>query len=281
MKISVIFLALVGTIKAWSINGHLFVANIAQNLLEQYAPDSLEAANELLDILKASDPELTYHEDQHSFVECSTFADDIKYHGGAWQSDYHFMQNYWVTEGSPEDYDLPHKTRNLTIGLHNLVEWLSQKQGDDYLDSYIYDYIQNRLYPGDTGNAQSYALRLLIHYVGDIVQPFHNMDRFDAEWPDGDSGANLFPLKYHYDVDELHALWDKVIYTQHTNIARPFTTATWDEFQPEVVDMMNTRAAAVADPSVYETLDFDMMTQEGYDIAETLYDGVIENEAVP
>ena len=129
-----------------------------------------------------------------------------------------------MSEGSEADYDLPNKTRNLTIGLTNLVAWLSGKEGDDYLDSYIYDYIQNRLYPGDEDNAKSYALRLLIHYVGDIVQPFHNEDRFDSEWPDGDNGANLFPLKYHYDVDELHALWDKVLYTQHTNIARVSST---------------------------------------------------------
>jgi len=100
------------------------------------------------------------------------------------------------------------------------VAWLSGKQGDDYLDSYIYDYIQNRLYPDDEGNAKSYALRLLIHYMGDLVQPFHNEANYSTEWPEGDKGANLFPLKYHYDVDELHALWDKVLYTQHNNIAR-------------------------------------------------------------
>ena len=163
---------------------------------------------------------MTEHEDQHSFVECSTFADDIKYHGGAWQSDYHFYQGAWIEEGSPSDYDLPNKTRNLTVGITNLVAWLGQKDGDAYLDSYIYDYIQNRLYPGDEGNAQSYALRLLIHYIGDIVQPFHGEDRFDKEFVDGDKGANLFPLKYHYNVDELHALWDQVLYTERNFISR-------------------------------------------------------------
>lgn len=45
------------------------------------------------------------------------------------------------------------KSRNLTVGLTNLVSWLSGKQGDAYKDSYIYDYVQNRLYPGDEANA--------------------------------------------------------------------------------------------------------------------------------
>ena len=60
------------------------VANIAQNLLEEYAPASLDDANEILSYLMESDPELVYHENDHSFVECATFADDIKYHGGGW-----------------------------------------------------------------------------------------------------------------------------------------------------------------------------------------------------
>jgi len=43
----------------------------------------------------------------------------------------------------------------------------------------MYDYISNRLYPGNMPVARSYALRLLIHYLGDIHQPFHTMARFN------------------------------------------------------------------------------------------------------
>ena len=59
---------------------------------------------------------------------------------------------------------------------------------------------------------KSFALRLLIHYLGDIHQPFHCETRYDAEDPEGDYGANTFDLKYHYGVDELHALWDYIDY---------------------------------------------------------------------
>ena len=67
------------------------VANIAQNLLEDYDQSALDGANAMLQYLRDSDADLTSHEDMHNFVECATFADDIKYHGGAWQSDYHFL----------------------------------------------------------------------------------------------------------------------------------------------------------------------------------------------
>ena len=167
----------------------------------------------MLSVLKSTDPDIVTHEDQHPFIESATFADDIKYHGGMWQQAYHFKDIPWYETGEASDYPDPTTPRNLTVGLTNIVAWLSGKQGDKYKDSYIYDYIQNRLYPGDEADAKSYALRLLIHYYGDIVQPFHVEDRFNDEFTEGDKGANLFPLKYHYDVDELHALWDKVLYT--------------------------------------------------------------------
>ena len=44
---------------------------------------------------------------------------------------------------------------------------------------------------------------------------------------------------------------------------------------------MDTYAYAVKDPSTYESIDFDAMAVESFDIAETLYAGLTENEAVP
>ena len=38
---------------------------------------------------------------------------------------------------------------------------------------------------------------------------------------------------------------------------------------------------AVKDSSVWETIDFAAMSQESYDIAIQVYDGLTENEAVP
>lgn len=94
----------------------------------------------------------------------------------------------------------------------------------------MYDFIQNRLYPGQPDIAKSYALRLFIHFMGDIHQPFHTTARFTDTYPDGDKGANLFELPYHYEADELHAVWDKGVYSLRGNIARPFTDETYAEF---------------------------------------------------
>lgn len=66
--------------------------------------------------------------------------------------------------------------------------------------------------------AKSYALRLLIHYLGDIHQPLHCSSRVDKNFPSGDKGGNLFPLPNHYTTDDLHAVWDSVIYNYHDSV---------------------------------------------------------------
>jgi len=58
----------------------------------------------------------------------------------------------------------------------------------------------------------STALRLLMHYVGDIHQPLHATSRVDHEYNSGDRGGNSFPLPVKDSVKNLHALWDSVLY---------------------------------------------------------------------
>jgi hypothetical protein len=59
------------------------------------------------------------------------------------------------------------------------------------------------------------------------------MSRVDNSYPTGDAGGNGFPLPNHYEVDNLHALWDKVIYTTQKSVPAPFTEATWNTLNSE------------------------------------------------
>jgi hypothetical protein len=147
----------------------LVVANVAQNLLQKHDTKALNGALKMLQALRTADPTLTSHEDQHPFVECATFADDIKYNGGGWQSDFHFIDIAYVDEGKASDYNIVTKEHNLTQGIQNISDWLSGKNGTAYKSSYMYTYINNNLYPNQPDLAKSYALRLLIHYVGDMA----------------------------------------------------------------------------------------------------------------
>ncbi len=128
-------------------------------------------------------------------------------------------------------------------------------------------------FDNDENVAKSYALRLLIHYIGDLVQPLHCESRINKEFPKGDKGGNAFPLPNHYEVDELHALWDKVLYEEKHNIARPFTDDSWTSFQAHLDDILGTYSYAVAGSSVYKTTNYEKWANESYEIAKTLYDG--------
>merc|ERR1712166_1048947 len=239
-------LGMVTAVASYSINGHLATANIGQDLLTTNNPTVLAAAVQELVALQQFDPDLVYREGMYPFIECSTFADDIKYHGGAWQSDYHFINFPFVDQAGKTTADYPGSddiaTRNITEAIKNIADWLSNgKNGDAYLDSYMYDYIYNRLYPGNMPVARSYALRLLIHYLGDIHQPFHTMARYNDQYPNGDKGANLFPLPYHYMATYIYSLTDATVANR----------------------------------------DIDAWAAESWDKAKTMYTGATENEALP
>jgi hypothetical protein len=60
------------------------VARIAYDDLTSNAPNALSQTNDVLAILKESDPSLVKKENTYPFVECATLADDIKSEGGAW-----------------------------------------------------------------------------------------------------------------------------------------------------------------------------------------------------
>lgn len=153
-----------------------------------------------------------------------------------------------------------------------MVAWLSQKQGTTYKSGYMYTFLMKK-FDNNEKVAKSYALRLLIHYIGDLVQPFHCESRYSSQYLVGDKGANAFPLPNHYEVNELHALWDKVLYEERHNIARPFTESTWSTFQAHIADIMSEYKYAVKKTSVYKSTNYEKWATESYELATTLYDG--------
>ena len=137
--------------------------------------------------------------------------------------------------------------------------------------------------------AKSYAFRLLVHFLGDIVQPLHSMNRFTPVYDRGDAGGNAFKLPYRYRVTSLHSLWDKVLYEERYNIRRPISDDDWSEMQDDINFMLAQHLDSVlaidaygpANPYTYQESDFDEWTQEAWDLAKTLYDDITEKEKVP
>ena len=130
--------ALVSSTSAWWGDGHMLVARIAQSILEKQNPASLKSTEAILSVLKKSDPSWTTAEGNHPFVECSSFADDIKYKGGSYQSGWHFVDEPYLDEGGKiTDYNFTADAHNITEAISSIVDMFEQNSGWD--SSYIYD----------------------------------------------------------------------------------------------------------------------------------------------
>jgi hypothetical protein len=71
--------------------------------------------------------------------------------------------------------------------------------------------------------AESFNLRLLIHYVGDIHQPLHAINRYDEVFKGGDEGGNYFSIEEVAGVTNLHMLWDSVLTAFDVDLQQPLS----------------------------------------------------------
>lgn len=171
MKSAFSIAALTGAANAFWGTGHLLVSRHAQAILEAENPAAFNWALDMLTTLREDDPVLVTEENKHPFTECATFADDIKGKGFWWQSDWHFIDLPYFSQGNDiSDYpNYKMSTRDVVQALGSLTDWIKGVPGAD--DSvYAYDIMIDYPYVPD---AQSFALRLIIHYIGDIHQPLH------------------------------------------------------------------------------------------------------------
>ena len=59
---------------------------------------------------------------------------------------------------------------------------------------------------------KSFMLHHLVHCVGDLHQPMHEISRYSKEHLSGDQGGNLFKLNIRQDDHgELHAYIDNIV----------------------------------------------------------------------
>jgi hypothetical protein len=210
-------------------------------------------------------------EGKFKFVECVTWADDSKRRGGGWQSNWHFDDIPFVGDGSKEsDFDFAYNAKNITAALPAITDYLS---GKDVSGNVMIDTIKGRT--ASDAASKSLALRLLIHFMGDVHQPLHCSDRYTKDKPKGDKGGNDFALKNHYAANELHAVWDNVIYQYHATVHRPFDTAGFADFGKLATELHDSSQFS---KSQIQMIDFGKMADESYKIAVHVYDDLNEGK---
>ena len=164
------------TATAWGPTGHMIVAQIAYDRLN---PDARAKVDELISVFGDIPPKMD------SFVSCATWMDEIKGWGAfKFFNGWHFADMPYNPDNLPDVPQPPNET----------VIWA----------------IDNAKITLESEKAQAFqralALRMLIHFVGDVHQPLHCADRYTKAHPQGDFGGNAFRLKG--EPKELHGYWD-------------------------------------------------------------------------
>lgn len=180
--------------------------------------------------------------------------------------------------GDITDFDFKADSHNITEVMTAIKDWVNKADG--YEKTYEYEHIMKN---GDKGQGEidgiSLAIRLLIHYVGDVHQPLHASARVDKKYPKGDAGGNAFGLPNHYGAKNLHSVWDKVIYQFHKSIKLPFTEDTWASLSDDCDKIRKTHTVT---KEKAEELDFKKWAAESFDIVERfVYKGIKEDEKLP
>lgn len=123
----------------------------------------------------------------------------------------------------------------------------------------------------------SFALRNLIHFVGDVHCPMHAVALFNNDFPDGDQGGNYIKLStavFGANGGNLHKVWDSGGFTYQValpkaaldaNITRIITKHTKESMKDRLANM-----------NAFEWI------KEAWSVASTYaYDGVVINETLP
>jgi hypothetical protein len=263
--------ALINTTSAWWGTGHMLVASIAEKLMQQNDPSSYKKATAMLQTLTKSAPDLVKDEGEHSFVECSILADGIKSHGGSFQSGWHFVDQPFLDEGGDiNDFNFTFDSHNVTEAMSALRDWITL--ADDYKSTYEYTMLMQNIdalakvsgLSEDDG--ASLALRLFIHYAGDIHQPLHAESRVDSKYPKGDRGGNSFYLPRNDSVSNLHAAFDSVFFEFTGFPVMPFTSSKWESLSTSADNLMEKYPASSLED--LEDTDFENWAAGSFKITE-------------
>jgi hypothetical protein len=132
----------------------MIAARIAYDKLGKDNAALQTRANTVLSYLSS----FTTLEDKHAFVECATFADDIKSKGWDDQSDWHFVDNPFFDDGFKKSDWYP-DNHNITWELGELISALKNAKAPEPVPN-------TGAVSWNLGD--SFNLRLLVHYIGDV-----------------------------------------------------------------------------------------------------------------
>ncbi len=231
----------------WGAGGHMMVASIA---LKRLNPRAKAQAMALL--ARPINPAAVSAKSK-DFVNAAHWADDLRpFPEFDSFKPLHFIDIPFATDGTPLPAGVP-EPDNIVKALEDNVNILKTSSDKD---------------------AQAQALRLIIHFVGDIHQPLHCATRVSSAHPEGDRGGNLVTIKVAGKTTNLHSYWDGGI-GKFPKTGPNFAPPPLNKIPAAVA--LATAHNQATDPGVKlnDPLNFQAWADESFALAKsTAYDGI-------
>jgi hypothetical protein len=181
----------VGSVKSWGQDGHMIVAQIAYTQLNTAAQDWLKDQIHIY-----SD----YYPNTSDYLSVAVWADMIRSANINTFTGWHFIDTPYSPDKVPTTEAVP----------SNIVWALNE--------TYATMMTKNDLW------GRGFFIRMLIHLVGDLHQPFHNVALFSKQFPQGDRGGNQFIVTYKNRKTNLHSFWDSICGTGVSSYTFPLSS---------------------------------------------------------
>jgi hypothetical protein len=253
--VGVILALLVESVYSWSAPSHVIIYMIARKEIGT-------AQTALVDkiINEMPEPDIKYPNP----YEIALWADDMKGNGVDVLSGFHYYDQLFCDGIDPKKVTaILDPTYNVVNAVITTYKTLKYKPPFPY-------HFNGRF-------EKSFALRLLIHMVGDMHQPLHTATRCTPAKPECDAGGNGFPINDEPHAKNLHALWDQAMGKINAE-RRPLNQTAIDKYQ------------AIADQIVSQfprsSLESDLEEKDQWKIAKKhlqlaidyAYNGIKEND---
>ncbi len=171
---------------SWGAGGHMLVARIAYTRLNRTAKAQVDK------LLKVKINPVEVTSKSLDFVNAAHWADDLRpFTEFDFLKELHFIDHPFTTDSSTLPSNLPGE-KNIVSALKDNVNVLKTSTDD---------------------KERAQALRLVIHFVGDVHQPLHSATRVTQAHLQGDRGGNDFSIKLRNANGDLrnsnlHSYWD-------------------------------------------------------------------------
>ena len=227
----------------WFDTGHMVVAQIAASRLEPEAQAQIDSA---IAAIGGFSPKSA------TFVEASCWADDLAVGKARFFATWHHCE---VPYSPGAFFQAPEKALSAPQRLIWALEQCMATLRDSASGSW----------------ERAFALRFLIHLVGDVHQPLHVCALFDERYPGGDRGGNLFEIR-GLPVKNLHLYWDSACGLFYRRLARPLDPAALEDIRQMAVRLTDAYPEEAGDDAIDDARAWARQT---YALAPIVYDGIL------